>query len=138
MRRLALTGIGLSALTLAGLGLGGCNVGAGTGTADGTLFVVGCSKDGDKVYNFGEPGAPAVYQLDPTFFAGDPIEDIGIGEHKNRLRMRMQEFGTGQEDDDMLKFDIENSYEVARCVRGRTVNGVADWDESKINTMNGH
>jgi hypothetical protein len=140
MRRLALMRIGLAVLAFGGLGAGGCNVGQGKGTAKGNLFVVGCWKEGDEVFNYGEqlPGVTAEYDLKPTFFAGDPIEDIGIGEHKNRLRMRMQKHGSGQEDDDMLKFDIENSYEVARCVRGRTVNGAPDWDMSKINTMNGH
>ena len=79
MRRVALMGIGLAALAFGGLGAGGCNVGEGTGTADGNLFVVGCSKDGDEVLNYGERGAPAEYHLNPTFFAGDPIEDIGMG-----------------------------------------------------------
>jgi len=132
-------GIGLAALAFGGLGVGGCNVGEGKGTADGNLFVVGCKENDDgQVINFGQRGSPAEFHLNPTFFAGDPIEDIGIGDHKNRLRMRMQRYGTGQEDDDMLKFDIENSFEVARCVRGRTVNGVPDWDIMNVNTMNGH
>ena len=30
----------------------------------------------------------------------------------------------------MLYFNIQNSYEVARCVRGRTINGVPDWDHA--------
>ena len=88
MRRLALMGIGLAALAFGGLGVGGCNVGEGKGTADGNLFVVGCKENDDgQVINFGQRGSPAEFHLNPTFFAGDPIEDIGIGDHKNRLRM---------------------------------------------------
>jgi hypothetical protein len=137
MRR-AVLALAPGALALLVVGVAGCNVGEGVGTADGTLWVLGCEEIDDVVTNFGTEAEPKAYRLKPTFFAGDPIEDIGIGEHKNRLRLRMQRYGRGQEDDDMLKFDIENSYEVARCVRGAIRNGVPQWRQDMISTMNGH
>jgi hypothetical protein len=133
MRPLASFGIGVAAL----LGAGGCTVGEGVGTADGQLWILACKQSDGKVVDLGTAANPVEYHLDPTFFAGDPIEDIGQGAHKNRLRLRMQRHGTGQEDDDTLKLDIENSFEVARCVRGRTDNGLPDWNTQMINTMNG-
>lgn len=137
MTRLALsTGLCGSLCLLLSLGAGGCTVGAGTGTAEGPLWILGCQND----QNFGDQTNPKDFNLKPTFFAGDPIEDISQGAHTNRLRVRMQRLGRGQEDDDTLKFDFENSYEIARCVRGRvdSSTGMNDWEQSLTNTMNGH
>jgi len=102
----------------------GCTVGGGSGSAKGSLWVTGC--DGDT--NYGMPPVGAAYDLQPTFFAGEPIEDVATGSvHKNRLILRMQSTGLAIQYNDTLYFDIENSYEVARCVRGRTVGGQPDW-----------
>ena len=85
----------------------GCTVGSGSGTAVGPLWIVGC-KEGE---NFGSPppGAPADFDLNPTFFAGEPIEDIADGPHINRLIIRMQRNGNGVEVNDTLYFDIPDS-----------------------------
>ena len=112
---------------------GGCAVGSGSGSATGSLFVVGC----DKGANFGvDAGAaaggymvgPAAYSLGPTFFAGIPIEDLVQGPAAmNTLEMRMASSGLLQMYTDGVEFDVLSSYEVARCVRGRTVNGQPDY-----------
>jgi hypothetical protein len=109
----------------------GCTVGGGSGSATGTLFVQGCN-EGDTLKT------PQRYQLDPTFFAGEPIEDIcpppGTcpGDHANRLLIRMQRTGNQVEVNDTLYFDIENALEVAKCVRGRTMNGGPTWDTRMV------
>lgn len=107
--------------------LAGCGVGDGTGAAVGTLFVNGCRP-------VALDGAFPAYDLKPTFFAGQPIEDICPppgncpGERTNRLIIRMQRTGKRVEVDDTIYIDIENSVEVARCIRGLVVNGVPTWD----------
>jgi hypothetical protein len=115
---------------------GGCSVGQGYGTAKGSLFVVSCNSGA----NFGvpDPGgsgymvAPVPYSLGgtngATFFAGSPVEDTiqGAGA-MNVLQMRMASSGLLEMYTDFLEFDVTYSYEVARCVRGRTVNGQPDY-----------
>ena len=112
---------------------GGCTVGSGAGTASGPLWIVGC-QEGE---NFGSPppGEPKEFDLNPTFFAGEPIEDIADGPHINRLIIRMQRNGNGIEVNDTLYFDIPDSGEVARCIRGRTVGGVPDYDATSTGTL---
>src|SRR5262249_27645954 len=57
----------------------------------------------------------------PQFFAGEPIDDISPGVQANRLIIRLQSSGKKRETTDSLIFDIVDSREVARCVRGRMV-----------------
>jgi len=111
---------------------GGCSVGQGSGAADGSLFVVSCNNGA----NFGMPMdggsgymiAPAGYSLRPKFFAGTPTEDLVQGPGAmNQLEMRMASSGLLQMYTDGLEFDVINSFEVARCLRGRTVNGQPDY-----------
>ncbi|MDB4981735.1 MAG: hypothetical protein JWM82_2487 [Myxococcales bacterium] len=125
-----------AALMLGAVLAGGCTVGNGSGTASGSLKVLGCDendslKDGQA------------YELRPTFFAGEPIEDICParskcpGAHTNRLLIRMQRTGNQVENNDTLYFDVQNALEVARCVRGRTANGAGDWDTRKVTNADG-
>ncbi len=112
---------------------GGCSVGQGSGSATGALFVVGCNNG----VNFGvDTGVnaggymvgPAAYSLGPQFFAGTPIEALKQGPGAmNQIEMRMASSGLLQMYTDGLEFDVISSYEVARCVRGRTVNGQPDY-----------
>jgi hypothetical protein len=113
-------------LFLTALAAGGCTVGSGTGSATGPLWIVGCLEGA----NFGEPppGEPEIFDLNPTFFAGEPIEDIADGPHINRLIIRMQRNGNGIDVNDTMYFDIIDSGKVAACIRGRTVGGVPDYD----------
>jgi len=128
--RYSLVFVPLVALTVA---VGGCTVGSGSGSASGMLWIVGCLEGG----NFGSPppGDPAPFELNPTFFAGEPIEDIADGPHINRLIIRMQRNGNGIEVNDTLYIDIPDSGEVARCIRGRTVGGVPDYDATTTGTL---
>ena len=50
------------------------------------------------------------------------------GPPQNRLIIRMQRNGNAIQINDTLYVDIPDSFEVARCLRGRTVAGVPDWD----------
>ena len=103
---------------------GGCTVGDGNGVVNGSIFLLGCSDNGD---NFGTKDMPRFFDLSPHFFAGEPIEDIAIALPTNRLLMRIQRNGNRIEVTDTLYVDVEDAYEVARCIRGRTVNGVPDY-----------
>jgi hypothetical protein len=105
-------------------------VGEGTGAASGPLWIHGC-QDGEDL---GTMEAPLDYDLLPTFFAGEPIGHISEPP-QNRLIIRMQRNGNAVQINDILYVDIPNSFEVARCLRGRTVAGVPDWDTG-IGTIN--
>ena len=121
-------------------GVGGCSVGNGVGSVSGTLFEYGCSKDGDYCSGpntCGTEAAPVAYDLKPTFFAGETIDDLrqlnaGSAIMSNRLTVRLQRSGKRIEQNDVLTFDIISSYEVARCVRGAVDKdtGAYLWDEA--------
>jgi len=127
----ALTRVGLLLIALI---LTGCSVGQGTGAASGLLFVLDCSKAGDYCDASGvcgTPSAPVDYNLNPTFFAGEPIDQLtqfpngsplsGSEPLMNRITIRLQRSGKQIESNDALFFDVVNEYEVARCVRGREI-----------------
>jgi hypothetical protein len=117
---------------LVALAGGGCTVGSGVGTATGDLYVFSCtcsSFECPKSSDYGSPDALKAFDLSPSFFAGEPIDDISRASiANNRLIMRMARNGNGAEVNDTLYFDIQSAYEIARCVRGRTVGGQPDWD----------
>jgi len=126
------------ALVLGGTGLSACSVGKGVGAASGNLYEYGCSRNGDYTSPDGIHGTevnPAPYDLKPSFFAGEPIDDLrqlnsGSAIMSNRLTIRLQRSGKQLEQNDVLTFDITSSYQVARCVRGRVDKdtGANDWD----------
>jgi hypothetical protein len=110
----------------------GCTVGHGTGEASGKLFVLNCSPKGDYCDSTGYcgiEGAPGAFDLSPSFFAGEPIENLnrdssgnawtGTENRINRVTIRLQRSGRQVESNDTLFIDVLNSFEVARCVRGR-------------------
>src|SRR3954447_19450217 len=102
---------------------GGCNdIGSGSGSATGPLWILGC-QDGKA---FGTPEMPKDFDLAPSFFAGEPIEDIAGIPPMNRLIISMKHNGNAVEINDTLYFDIRDSAQIARCIRGRTVGGVPD------------
>jgi hypothetical protein len=129
-RRLWRTG-GL--LAAAPLLVAACSIGSGSGSAKGSLWAVGC--DDGSIYGTVVDAAvgatsvtPNTFDLSPTFFAGTPFDDPSNGPtYQNRLFLRMQRTNLQIQYEDVLWFEVQNSYEVARCVRGRTVNGQADW-----------
>jgi len=120
----------LAALATGALAAAGCTVGDGNGSANGPLFVVGTCEypEGAPHGPIGSPTNPAAFSLNPTFFAGEPIDDITPGPKANRLLIRLQRWGTSIDVNDTLYIDLQNSFEIARCVRGRTHDGVPDWD----------
>jgi hypothetical protein len=123
-------------LGLAGAIASGCTVGSGSGSAVGTLQVTGCNSSG----SYATTGA---FSLNPTFFAGEPIEDVCpppgncTGPHMNRLVIRMQRTGNRLEVNDVLYFDVLNTLKVAECVRGATTNGAPDWDTRLVTGADG-
>jgi hypothetical protein len=110
-------------LVLAALAPLACQVGEGSGDVFGPLFIENCKGEvraGSVRTPFGmSPTAPAVYHLNPGFFAAEPIQDIATGVKANRLIIRLQTTGRRREANDIVRFDIPDSREVARCVRGR-------------------
>jgi hypothetical protein len=110
----------------AAVSAGGCSIGSGSGSATGALWMLGCSEGDD----YGSTDMPASFNLDPTFFAGEPIEDIADTPPMNRLIIRMQRSGNAVEINDTLYFDIRDSAQIARCLRGATDNGQPLWDTS--------
>jgi hypothetical protein len=112
-------------LAIGALGGGGCTVGSGAGSARGPIFLLGCGQNGEDLGSF---AAPVTFDLAPHFFAGEPIEDVAVGTPDNRLLIRMQRNGNRVEVNDTLYFDVQNTYDVARCVRGQTVNGAPQYD----------
>ena len=117
-----------------------CSVGSGVGAASGYLFELGCDKNGSYAHQGveGFEGSEVWYDLHPTFFVGEPINDLrnyakGTKDMtmSNRLTIRLQHSGKQIELNDVLTFDVGSSYEVARCVRGHVNdNGTNDWDET--------
>jgi hypothetical protein len=119
------------------LALAGCRVGGGTGEAFGEIFILECSDEGNYCTDgdvCGTPGNPVPFRLQPEFFAGEPIDapDSVLGvtmQETNRLSIRLQRSGKRIEQNDMLTFTVADSYEVARCVRGRVLpSGEPDYD----------
>ncbi|HVU49887.1 MAG TPA: hypothetical protein VHL80_04325, partial [Polyangia bacterium] len=115
---------------------GGCTVGEGSGFAVGALMDVGCNSDNTLM-------TAKPFSLDPSFFAGDPIEDVCPppgpcgGPHMNRLLIRIQRTGNRVEVNDILYFDVLNSLKVAECVRGATTNGAPTWDTRVLTASDG-
>jgi hypothetical protein len=111
---------------------GGCVVGEGSGSAQGPLWMLGCFEGDDD----GTEANPIMYDLAPTYFVGEPIEDISDGPPSNRLIIRMQRNGNALEITDTVYFDIPNSRDVAACLRGQTINGVPNgWDNVSTGTV---
>ena len=110
--------------------LGGCTVGSGSGSASGSLFVIGCNEGA----NFGmdEPDggiAATSYNMQPSFFAGATTQQLAQGQDQmNQIAIRMQNSGLSIMYTDTLYFTVKNSYQVARCLRGRTIKGQPDWN----------
>src|SRR5262245_61564124 len=122
MRRRLLTSTAICAV-FAALSAAGCTpVGDGSGEAFGPPWIHGWQEGHD----FGTEAMPEDYDLAPTFFAGEPIGHISEPP-VNRLIIRMQRNGNAVQINDILYFDIPDSFKVAQCVRGSTAPGVPPW-----------
>jgi len=125
-RAAAVVGWALVGLVIAVGGGAGCTVGNGNGVARGPIWLLGCADNTD----FGTKDMPRLYDLAPRFFAGEPIEDISVSKKANRLLIRVQRNGNRIEINDTLYIDVQNAFEVARCLRGRIdpMTGEPDYD----------
>jgi hypothetical protein len=99
----------------------GCTVGEGTAIVEGMIFINNCKGDlrGGPRFPYGDTPEQHPYSLKSEFVAAEPIQDIAIGPKTHRLIIRIQTNGRRREANDVLKFDVPDSREVARCVRGR-------------------
>jgi hypothetical protein len=106
--------------TVAGAGAG-CALGEGKGAVDGAIFIrqcaphtsVGASAGVGTAYSYGESGAPLAYDMNPTFFAAEPIDDFSRLQPNNRLNIRVQSDGSRIEQADVLFINIASVHEVA-------------------------
>jgi len=125
--------LGAAALVL---GASACTVGSGAGSADGSLFVASCDSQNSRA-------TAKSFSLNPTFFAGEPIEDVCpvpgtcSGPHVNRLVIRLQRTGNAIEVNDTLYFDVEDALQVALCLHGRVANGQPTWDTRLVTAADG-
>jgi hypothetical protein len=100
MRRGALVVAALAALC-------GCGIGEGKGEVKGTLHMTGCIGDGEDLGNV------KAFDLHPSFFAGEPIDDpSGVG-NADQLRLRIQSSGASVENADALVVEVTNVAQVA-------------------------
>jgi len=118
------------------LGTASCTVGSGAGTATGSLFVTSCDSSNSRA--MAKP-----FSLNPTFFAGEPTEDICpvpgtcSGPHTNRLVIRLQRTGNAVEVNDTLYFNVQDSLQVALCLQGQVKNGQPQWDTRLVTAADG-
>jgi hypothetical protein len=95
------------------LALCACQVGTGSGSLDGTLFIRPCTSDSD----FGSsPTSPRAYHMNPQFFAANPIDGFPGPHPVNRISVRVQASGNRVEEADVMGITIANDLEVAQMV----------------------
>ena len=93
----------------AAVGVAGCDVGTGVGAVAGTLFVDPCTVDG----TLGTLAAPVAFNLKPSYFVADPVNDV-MGLHpKNKVSIRVQSTGNSVEEADVLFVGVSNVGEAA-------------------------
>jgi hypothetical protein len=109
VRRAVIRG-GAAALALALAGtLLGCRIGEGTGEVRGSVFIAEClGVDTDRT----DLNAPN-YDLDPSFFAAEPVDDPVRNHPLDQLRIRLQHSGAEVENVDSLIIDVINLEAVA-------------------------
>ena len=116
-----------AAACVAALGMAaGCNSDNGTGRLTGSLDIPGCT------FPDGKPKAfPGESKIDDEWhhFLAEPFDSMSSRYPANQLNIRMQNISGGWEFADTLSFWVEDTYEVARCMRGRVDdNGNSDWN----------
>jgi hypothetical protein len=121
--------VAIVAGAIVAVALVGCGVGEGEGHVSGPLTLEDCGGPGKMLP---DPSNPQEYDMDPRFFAAEQLLDLTGGVVKsNRLIIRLQNTGRRREANDVLRFDIPNLFEVARCVHGgRKADGSPDFDEA--------
>jgi hypothetical protein len=101
--------VAVAALSLlAGAGsLGGCGIGEGKGEVKGTLHINGCFGEGTDLSN------QKAFDLHPSFFAGEPIDDPANERRMDQLRLRVQSSGANVETADALVVEVTDVAQVA-------------------------
>jgi hypothetical protein len=96
----------VAALALA-LALGSCGIGQGEGEVKGTLHITGCIGDGDDLGNV------KAFDLHPSFFAGEPIDDPTHDGSMDQIRIRVQSSGASVQNVDALIVDVVDVSQIA-------------------------
>src|SRR5262245_54211743 len=89
--------------------LAGCGFGEGKGALSGTLYVRNCTSDED----FGQLGGEAMFDLEPSFFIANPVDDFDRPNPMNRLAIRIQSTGNRVEEADAFLINIASVREIA-------------------------
>jgi hypothetical protein len=97
-----------------------CSVGDGTGVVQGSVFIRQCAmrtevgaSGSQSAYSFGSATAPVAYNMQPSFFAAEPINDFPRLNPNNRLNIRVQSDGSRIEQADVLFVNIASVFDVA-------------------------
>jgi hypothetical protein len=106
----------------------GCSVTNGSGEMHGSLNVPACTFSKLNPISLKNE---ASYSLGVDFFAGEPFDSTTPRFPANQLNIRMESSSSRPEFADALNFWVLDSYEVGRCIRGRTnPDGTPDWNEA--------
>jgi hypothetical protein len=89
----------------------GC-AGSGTGTVAGAIYLSECTIG----VPLGSLGAPAPFDLQPTYFAADPITDVPRVDMMNRVSIRIQSAGNQIEEADGLFIKVADVEQVGNQV----------------------
>jgi hypothetical protein len=98
-------------LLVAALWMCGC-AGTGTGTVAGAIYLSECTTG----VPLGSLGAPAPYDLLPTYFVADPVNDVPRIDPMNRVSIRIQSLGNQIEEADGLFIKVSDVYLVGNQV----------------------
>jgi hypothetical protein len=103
-----------------------CNSENGFGTLTGVLSAPDCTFPGGNPKPLGHANPfNAVWR----YFLAEPFDSTTPRFPANQLNIRMQNISGGWEFADTLSFWVDDSYEVARCMRGRmNADGTPDWN----------
>ena len=95
-----------AALLLCGF-VASCGIGECKGEVIGTLHVTGCIGEGDDL------SSRESYDLQPSFFAGEPIDDPTATGNMDQIRIRLQSSGANVQNADALVIDVTSVGQVA-------------------------
>ncbi len=88
----------------------GCfDIGEGKGSLKGSLFIRECTTTAD----IGSFATPALYDMKPTFFVADPIDDFPKTMPMNKLGIRVQPTGNRFEEADALYVNVASVRDIA-------------------------
>jgi hypothetical protein len=94
------------------LSVAGCGLGDGKGSLAGSLYLRGCTQQAD----YGAAGAPAAYDMHPTFFVADAINAPASAQplHPiNKMSVRVQPRGNRRDEADVLYINVASDADVA-------------------------